>query len=152
MLQLFTLGMNVSVILANTRYGWNRHLWEVEVSMSVLRFLKYIAVADSCRRYQNAGIVAFCSKLLFVQAATFTRISLILFYYRLVRDSGIQWFTYVLHASMAFVVGLDISFTCVGIWLCSYAFCLIQSSHYTDRLLDLSRLTGRSLQLSAANV
>lgn len=67
---------------------------------------------------QNANIIAFTAKLLFVGAATFTRISLICFYFRLVRDSGIEWFKHVLYASMCFVVALGIAFTCVGIWLC----------------------------------
>lgn len=121
MMQLFTLGMNVSVILANNVFGWNRHLWDVKVNMSVsLGSDDLNATTNIWHRYQNASIVAFCAKLLFVEAATFTRISLILFYYRLVRDSGIQWFSYVLHASLFFVVGLGISFTCIGIWLCSY--------------------------------
>lgn len=101
--QIFTLGMNVTVILANRLYGWNRHLWDVKPNW-----------------YQNAMIVAFTAKLLFVFAATFTRMSLVFFYYRLVRDSGIGWFRYVLHASMAFIVALGIGFTCVGIWLCVY--------------------------------
>lgn len=70
--------------------------------------------------FQNANIVAFAAKLLFVEAATFTRMSLIFFYYRLVRDTGIAWFSWVLHASMAFVVALGIAFTCIGIWLCMY--------------------------------
>ncbi|SMY24383.1 unnamed protein product [Zymoseptoria tritici ST99CH_1A5] len=99
---LFTLGMNTSVILANRRYGWNRHIWDIQPG-----------------DIQNANIVAFSAKLLFVQAATFTRISLICFYYRLVRDSGIDWFIWVLHGGMFFVIGLGIAFTCIGIWLCS---------------------------------
>lgn len=114
--------------------------------------LAYAMADNSYYRYQNAGIVAYCAKLLFVQAATFTRISLILFYYRLVRDSGIQWFTYVLHGSMFFVVGLGISFTCVGIWLCSYAPFLHSSGHQADRISDLSRLTGLSLRSRIARV
>ncbi|CAK1354091.1 unnamed protein product [Cercospora beticola] len=96
-----TIAMNAVVILANQRYGWDRHIWDVKPTV-----------------YQNAGIVAFTAKLLFVGASSFTRISLICFYYRLVKDSGISWFNKILHASMFFVVGLGIAFTCIGIWLC----------------------------------
>lgn len=93
--------MNVVVILANRRYSWDRHIWDVRLTA-----------------LQDANIAAFTAKLLFVGAASFTRISLICFYYRLVKNSGITWFNKVLHASMFFVVGLGIAFTCVGIWLC----------------------------------
>jgi hypothetical protein len=93
--------MNISVILANRKYQWNRHIWDIQPV-----------------KFENAGIVAFSAKLLFVQAATFTRMSLICFYYRLVRDSGIDWFIWVLHGGMFFVVSLGIAFTCIGIWLC----------------------------------
>lgn len=98
---VFTIGMNATVMLANRRYGWDRHVWDVKPTL-----------------YQNASIVAFAAKLLYVEAATCTRMSLIFFYYRLVRDSGIAWFAWVLHASMFFVVGLGIAFTLLGIFLC----------------------------------
>lgn len=67
---------------------------------------------------QKASIIAFAAKLLFVGASTFTRLSLVCFYYRLVGDTGISWFTWVLHASMAFNIAIGIAFTCIGIWLC----------------------------------
>ncbi|KXS99627.1 hypothetical protein AC578_9934 [Pseudocercospora eumusae] len=98
---IFTIALNVIVVLANRKYGWNRHIWDVKPTM-----------------IQDANLAAFTAKLLFVGAATFTRISLICFYYRLVRDSGIAWFAHVLHASMAFVVGLGLAFTFVGVFLC----------------------------------
>ncbi|KAF7195570.1 hypothetical protein HII31_03164 [Pseudocercospora fuligena] len=79
----FTIALNVIVILANRRFGWNRHIWDVKPTM-----------------IQNANIAAFTAKLL------------------LVRDSGIAWFAHVLHASMAFVVGLGLAFTFVGVFLC----------------------------------
>lgn len=101
-----TIAMNAVVILANQKYGWDRHIWDVPWSM-----------------FQNASIIAFTAKLLFVGAATFTRISLLCFYHRLVKDSGIAWFKKVLHASMFFVVGLGIAFTCVGVFLCSKSIC-----------------------------
>ncbi|EME48664.1 hypothetical protein DOTSEDRAFT_67641 [Dothistroma septosporum NZE10] len=98
---IFTIGMNATVILANRKYGWDRHVYDVKPSL-----------------YQNASIVAFTAKLLFVEAATCTRLSLIFFYHRMVRDSGIEWFVWVLHASMFFVIGLGIAFTLLGIFLC----------------------------------
>lgn len=111
--------MNVVVILANRHFGWNRHLWDVEFTMyEAFMLLSPATYADFVPRVQNANIAAFTAKLLFVGAATFTRMSLIFFYYRLVRNSGIAWFRNVLHASMAFVVGLGIAFTIVGIFLC----------------------------------
>lgn len=51
-------------------------------------------------------------------AATFTRLSLICFYYRLIKDSGIRWFVWVLHASVVWQVALCITFVCLTVFLC----------------------------------
>ncbi|KAI7089978.1 hypothetical protein KC356_g1975 [Hortaea werneckii] len=51
-----TVGMNTVVILANERYGWNRHIYDIPPAM----------IAE-------AGKIAFVAKLAFVFAATFTR-------------------------------------------------------------------------------
>jgi hypothetical protein len=32
---IFTIGLTAVVLLANQKYGWNRHLWDVEPGMSV---------------------------------------------------------------------------------------------------------------------
>ena len=68
---------------------------------------------------QSANIIAFVAKLTFTLAATFTRLSLICFYYRLIKDSGIQWFTWVLHASVVWTLSVCIVFICLTIWLCN---------------------------------
>ncbi|RMY96372.1 hypothetical protein D0861_00224 [Hortaea werneckii] len=86
-----TVGMNTVVILANERYGWNRHIYDIPPAM----------IAE-------AGKIAFVAKLAFVFAATFTRLSLIAFYYRLVKDSGLKWFKGVLHASLAWTVAVPV--------------------------------------------
>lgn len=93
--------MTVVVILANERYGWNRHVWDLEAEM--------IAQANK---------IAFVAKIMFTLAATLTRISLICFYHRLVKDNGIKWFSWVLHLAMAWTVAVCITFLCEVIWLC----------------------------------
>ncbi|RMY17747.1 hypothetical protein D0867_05821 [Hortaea werneckii] len=98
---LATIGMNTVVILANERYGWNRHIYDIPPRMIA-----------------SAGKIAFVAKLAFVFAATFTRLSLIAFYYRLVKDSGLRWFKGVLHASLAWTVAVWVCFVCQTIWLC----------------------------------
>lgn len=62
--------------------------------------------------------VAFSAKLIFVFAATFTRQSLLCFYYRLIADAGMTWFTWALHATVFFNAAAAVTFTCLGIWLC----------------------------------
>ncbi|KAK4545556.1 hypothetical protein LTR36_002906 [Oleoguttula mirabilis] len=99
---LFTIGMTVVVVLANEVYGWNRHLWDLTLIM-----------------IPAAGKIAFVAKLMFTLAATFTRLSLICFYYRLVKDSGMRWFNWILHASVLWTVAVCISFVCETIWLCT---------------------------------
>jgi hypothetical protein len=69
---------------------------------------------------QSANIIAFIAKLTFTLAATFTRLSLICFYYRLIKDSGIKWFNWVLHVSVAWTLSVCLVFIVLTIWLCSY--------------------------------
>ncbi|KAK4543304.1 hypothetical protein LTR36_005663 [Oleoguttula mirabilis] len=99
---LFTTALTVAVILADTRYGWDRHVWDIPASKIV-----------------DANIIAMVSKVLFTFAATFTRLSLCCFYYRLVKDSGIVWFHWVVHADVAFTVAICISFVFLSIFLCT---------------------------------
>lgn len=58
------------------------------------------------------------AKVVFVAAATFTRLSLQCFYYRLVSDTGKRWFVWLVHVNVAYTVGIFISFTFVAIFLC----------------------------------
>ncbi|KAK5148889.1 hypothetical protein LTR04_000378 [Oleoguttula sp. CCFEE 6159] len=70
---LMTIGMTAVVLLANTRYGWNRHVWDIPLDL-----------------FTNSGIIAFVAKIAFTLAATFTRISLLCFYYRLIKDGSVS--------------------------------------------------------------
>jgi hypothetical protein len=54
-------------------YGWDRHIYDLRPDM-----------------IQNANILAFTAKHLFIGASTFTRISLICFYYRLVNSESMD--------------------------------------------------------------
>ena len=50
------------------------------------------------------------AKIIFTTAATFTRLSLHCFYYRLVADTGRSWFKWCIHLNVAYTVGIEISF------------------------------------------
>jgi hypothetical protein len=58
------------------------------------------------------------AKIVFTAAATFTRLSLHCFYYRLVSDTGKTWFRWLIHANVAYTLAIFISFTFIGIFLC----------------------------------
>ncbi|KAI8937703.1 hypothetical protein NX059_005404 [Plenodomus lindquistii] len=58
------------------------------------------------------------AKVVFTAAATFTRLSLHCFYYRLVADSGKTWFKWLIHANVLYTVGIFVSFTFLSIFLC----------------------------------
>ncbi|KAK3674979.1 hypothetical protein LTR78_005323 [Recurvomyces mirabilis] len=94
--QLFAVGMTCTVMLANALYGWDRHVWDIPTS-----------------EIASANKIAFAAKLMFTLAATFTRLSLICFYYRLVKDSGMKWFKYVLHAALLWTLAVGIGFVCM---------------------------------------
>ncbi|KAF2836950.1 hypothetical protein M501DRAFT_978701 [Patellaria atrata CBS 101060] len=97
-----TIGVTVLLTLANTRYGWNRHVYDIPFHYA-----------------EDALKIGYASKFLFMFAATFTRMSLLCFYYRLTHNSGISWFNWLLHISSIFVVSICISYIFANIWLCS---------------------------------
>lgn len=53
------------------------------------------------------------AKVVFTGAATFTRLSLHCFYYRLVADTGKSWFKWCIHLNVIYTLGILISFTYV---------------------------------------
>lgn len=99
---IFTVGLTAAVILANVKYFWDRHIWDVPIS----------GVAASEK-------IAMAAKILFTCASTFTRMSLICFYYRIVGDARRNCFVWVLHVSMAYVVAILILFVVLSIWQCT---------------------------------
>ncbi|KAK4958652.1 hypothetical protein LTR28_005415, partial [Elasticomyces elasticus] len=98
---LFTLGMTAVVLLANLLYGWDRHVWDIPPS-----------------KIQKANVIAFAAKIMFTMAATFTRLSLLSFYFRLVKDSGVRWFAWVLRLSLVWVLGVCVAFVVLTVWQC----------------------------------
>ena len=57
--------------------------------------------------------IAMAAKIVFTAAATFTRLSLHCFYYRLVADTGKTWFKWLIHLNVAYTLGILVSFTYV---------------------------------------
>jgi hypothetical protein len=100
---IFTIGMTAVVLLANRNYGWNRHLWDVPVHM-----------------IEEANRIAFVAKIMFTFASSFTRLSLIFLYYRLIRDTNLRWYWWALHCSLAFNIMIIISFVLLVVFTCMY--------------------------------
>jgi hypothetical protein len=73
--QFFTIGLTAVVLLANQEYGWDRHVYDIRFSV-----------------LEPAAKIAMTAKIVFTLAATFTRLSLHCFYYRLIIDTGKTWF------------------------------------------------------------
>lgn len=99
---VFTVGLTAAVILANQRYYWDRHVWDVPIA----------GIAPS-------GKIAMAAKVLYTCASTFTRMSLICFYYRIVGDTMNSVFRWILHLSMVYVIAIFISMTVLIIWQCN---------------------------------
>ncbi|KAH9863176.1 hypothetical protein IAQ61_009453 [Plenodomus lingam] len=98
---LFTIGLTAVVLLANRDYGWDRHVYDIPFDALV-----------------PTSKIAMSAKVVFTAAATFTRLSLHCFYYRLVADSGKTWFKGLIHANVIYTVGIFFSFTFLSIFLC----------------------------------
>jgi hypothetical protein len=96
------MALGIVVILANVRFQWNRHLWDVEFTM-----------------FSSASRIALSTKLLFTFAGSFTRASLICFYFRLIKDTGSSVFKYTLWAAFAYNIAIGIIFVILAVFLCS---------------------------------
>ncbi|GAB7337579.1 hypothetical protein MBLNU457_g2889t1 [Dothideomycetes sp. NU457] len=98
----FALSLGLNSIIANVHYGWDRHVWDLSFNL-----------------FQPASICAFMGKVLFTFAATFTRLSLIFFYYRLIQDTNIRWFRVLPDLSIILNIVICIVFVLLSIFLCS---------------------------------
>lgn len=99
---LFTVGLTTVVLLAFRQYGWDRHIWDINPNI-----------------VQSAQIIAFCAKMMFVFASGFTRLSLMFLYYRLVKESTIWWYKWIMHFGMFVNVSIFITLIFTGIFQCT---------------------------------
>ncbi|PSN60475.1 hypothetical protein BS50DRAFT_446649, partial [Corynespora cassiicola Philippines] len=98
---ILDVGLTSCVMLAFQRYGWNRHVYDIPVTVWV-----------------PTAKVLFAAKLMFVLTTGTTRLSLFALYYRLcygITSRSYRWF---LHANTAFTVASMISFIIPGILDC----------------------------------
>ncbi|KAF2721800.1 hypothetical protein K431DRAFT_63989 [Polychaeton citri CBS 116435] len=98
---VFAVALCVVVIIGNEMFCWDRHTWDVPWN-----------------KIKGAMIIAFVAKIAFTLAATTTRISLLCLYYRLVQDSGIRWFRWALHLTLAYLVAICVMFVFLVIFGC----------------------------------
>lgn len=89
------------MILANQRLGWDRHIWDIPLTL----------IEPNLK-------VGMAAKLLFVAASTFTRLSILTFYYRLVTDAAETVFRWLTHANVALNISMFIAFTFLGVFIC----------------------------------
>jgi hypothetical protein len=64
------------------------------------------------------GEVAIAAKALFILATCFTRLSLLIFYHRLVSETNLKFFRRTIQAAMVFNFGVGAAFVPLSIWLC----------------------------------
>jgi len=98
---IFAVGLTTVVILANEKYGWDRHIYDIPAS-----------------KFTSTLKLAMSATVLFTCAASFTRISLFCFYYRLVADSGTRWFKWLVHVNVAYTVSTFFAINYVLIFTC----------------------------------
>jgi hypothetical protein len=90
------------VLLANQTYGWDRHVYDIPLN-----------------KLKPTLQIAMAAKLLFSTSATFTRLSLFGFYYRLLKDSSKGGYIWVVHANVVYTVAIFISLIFLGVFLCT---------------------------------
>ncbi|KAL5411384.1 hypothetical protein PMIN03_004883 [Paraphaeosphaeria minitans] len=101
-LQIFAGGLTAAVLLANQHYGWDRHVYDIPLP-----------------KLKPTLQIAMAAKLLFTAAATFTRLSLFCFYYRLLKDSSKGFFVWVVHANVVYTICIFITFVFLIVFLCT---------------------------------
>jgi hypothetical protein len=97
--QIGTMALTASVMLANLQYGWDRHIWDVKIDKLAGKFHFQNDSSVFANNSKAALQIAFSSKILYSAASGFTRLSLLCFYYRLVKESRLKWFRYMTHFS-----------------------------------------------------
>lgn len=100
--KLFASGLTAAVLLANQEYGWDRHVYDIPLV-----------------KLKPTLQIAMAAKLLFTAAATFTRLSLFCFYYRLLKDTSRGLYVWVIHANVIYTVAIFITFVFLAVFLCN---------------------------------
>jgi len=70
-------------------------------------------------RLASSAKIAMAAKIVYTSAATFTRLSLFCFYYRLVHESTKRTFVLAIHMNVALSVAIFITFVCLSIFQCT---------------------------------
>ncbi|PSN58694.1 hypothetical protein BS50DRAFT_614797 [Corynespora cassiicola Philippines] len=98
---ILDVGNTACVWLANQRYGWDRHIYDIP-------FDKWAPTAKA----------AFTAKILFLLAVSATRLSLFSLYYRLSSGISSRSYRWLLHANVAGTVAFVVCFTTLTVLIC----------------------------------
>ncbi|KAF2399187.1 hypothetical protein EJ06DRAFT_75270 [Trichodelitschia bisporula] len=98
---VFTFAMVVVVNIGALHWGWNRHIWDIPIAWT-----------------EGSLKLAYVSKILFMLAGNCTVLSLFTFYYRLIGESSMKWFRWVLHLALAFNITTFFVFLFLQIFIC----------------------------------
>ncbi|KAL5380616.1 hypothetical protein DPSP01_007680 [Paraphaeosphaeria sporulosa] len=99
---IFAGGLTAAVLLANQHYGWDRHVYDIPLT-----------------KLKPTLQIAMAAKLLFTAAATFTRLSLFCFYYRLLKDTSKGFYVWVVHANVVYTICIFVTFVFLIVFLCT---------------------------------
>ncbi|PSN58951.1 hypothetical protein BS50DRAFT_444984, partial [Corynespora cassiicola Philippines] len=124
---ILDVGNTACVLLANQRYGWDRHIYDIP-------FDKWAPTAKA----------AFTAKILFLLAVSATRLSLFSLYYRLSRGISSRSYRWFLHANVAGTVAFVVCFTTLTVSIC------IPVSNYWKITSDPDTCVNEGLAVVAA--
>ena len=88
--------MTVVVIIAVNKYGWDRHVWDVQPQLLI-----------------PSRFVAWWGELFFITSTGLTKVSILLFYRRLTASTMNKKFLYVTLTAIAFIIASTIAFDLV---------------------------------------
>ncbi|KAE9971827.1 hypothetical protein EG328_005358 [Venturia inaequalis] len=97
----FTAGDISSVFWGFSRYMWDHHMWDGDPALLV-----------------PGSKTLFAAKMFWCSASAFIRLSILVFYYRLLEHVQIRKYRWVLHLNVAYVVSIYLCYLGTTIWAC----------------------------------
>ncbi|KIW00067.1 uncharacterized protein PV09_08410 [Verruconis gallopava] len=90
------IGLTIVVLLGTEKYGLNRHIWDLSPTL-----------------YVSGGRVGLAVEVLVLLSLCFTKVSVLMFYRRLVEGTVSRKFKFAVWAAIAFVVAYTIAFVAI---------------------------------------
>jgi hypothetical protein len=117
--RLCSLGLTIVLNISSLKYGFSRHIWMLKSSGSLVSVPAGTNANLIDKFLLDAGQMGYISKIFYILAVGFIRLSILLFYYRLTANTTwTRTYRIVLHAAVFAVVAICLIFLGLTIFQC----------------------------------